>query len=58
MSATIGDQLMKGNDKIENVIINEGIEGFYDVIYVQNLKTGQEEVECISNTYSKFKTSF
>ena len=49
---------MKGNDKIEKVIINEGIESFYDVIYVQNLKTVQEEVECISNTYSKFKTSF
>ena len=48
---------MKRNDDIEKVNIVAGIEGFYDVVYVQNLKTGKEEAESISNTYSKFEAS-
>lgn len=48
---------MKRNDNIDKANIVAGIEGFYDVVYVQNLKTGKEEAESISNTYSKFGIS-
>ena len=48
---------IKRNQDIEAVSIVAGIEGFYDVVYVQNLKSVQEEVDNISTTYSKFETS-
>ena len=48
---------MEINHYVEKVNITVKIESFYNVVYIQNLINGKEELKSISNTNSKMETS-